>query len=221
MRFGPNHGIEFSPDGALLAVCSAHHVEVIDARSRRVLRLIRGHAGWWRMSPSRPTAPSSSPDPTTARQDLGGRDGSGPGDAARARRPGQGGLVRDSWVYGVAFSPRGDLIATGSWDETARIWDAATGECLATLAGHAGTVEAVAFSPSRGAAGHRLGGRDRTGVGCRDRSASGHADPPAVRRVHHAAPRRPLQARRRPRRLPVVGGRAMPARASRGQQPLP
>ena len=45
MKFGPNHGITFSPDGALLAVCSAHHVEVIDARSRRVLRLIRGHAG--------------------------------------------------------------------------------------------------------------------------------------------------------------------------------
>jgi WD40 repeat protein len=54
----------------------------------------------------------------------------------------------DSWVYGVAFSPRGDLIATASWDQTARIWDAATGACLATLAGHAGTVEAVAFSPS-------------------------------------------------------------------------
>jgi WD40 repeat protein len=51
-------------------------------------------------------------------------------------------------VYGVAFSPRGDLIATASWDQTARIWDAATGACLATLAGHAGTVEAVAFSPS-------------------------------------------------------------------------
>ena len=51
-------------------------------------------------------------------------------------------------MYGVAFSPRGDLIATGSWDNTARIWDAATGACLATLAGHAGTVEAVAFSPS-------------------------------------------------------------------------
>ena len=51
-------------------------------------------------------------------------------------------------MYGVAFSPRGDLIATGSWDETARIWDASTGECLATLAGHAGTVEAVAFAPS-------------------------------------------------------------------------
>ena len=45
MTFGPNNGIRFSPDGALLAVCSAHHVEIIDARSGLVLRLIRGHAG--------------------------------------------------------------------------------------------------------------------------------------------------------------------------------
>ena len=51
-------------------------------------------------------------------------------------------------MYGVSFSPRGDLIATGSWDETARIWDAATGTCLVTLAGHDYTVRAVAFSPS-------------------------------------------------------------------------
>src|ERR1700744_6552843 len=45
MTFGPNHGIAFSPDGTLLAVCSAHHAEIIDARDGRVLRLIRGHAG--------------------------------------------------------------------------------------------------------------------------------------------------------------------------------
>ncbi len=51
----------------------------------------------------------------------------------------------DSWVQGVAFSSRG-LIATASWDSTAKIWDTA-GACLATLTGHSGTVEAVAFSP--------------------------------------------------------------------------
>src|ERR1700729_1146164 len=45
MHFGPNNGIAFSPDGTLLAVCSAHRVEIIGARDGRVLRLIRGHAG--------------------------------------------------------------------------------------------------------------------------------------------------------------------------------
>ena len=44
MHFGPNNGIAFSPDGALLAVCSAHHTEIIDASAGRVLRLIRGHS---------------------------------------------------------------------------------------------------------------------------------------------------------------------------------
>ena len=43
MTFGPNHGIAFSPDGTLLAVCSAHHIEII--RGSDVLRLIRGHTG--------------------------------------------------------------------------------------------------------------------------------------------------------------------------------
>ena len=58
---------------------------------------------------------------------------------ARIRDPLSGAHVRtlsghDSWVYGVAFSPRGDLIATGSWDDTARIWDAAD----RSAPGHAG-----------------------------------------------------------------------------------
>jgi WD40 repeat protein len=39
-------------------------------------------------------------------------------------------------VYGVAFSPDGRLLATASWDETVRLWDPATGNCLRTLTGH-------------------------------------------------------------------------------------
>jgi Tol biopolymer transport system component len=50
-------------------------------------------------------------------------------------------------VYGVAFSPDGQLLATASWDQTARVWDPATGEHLRTLTGHTGYVCGVAFSP--------------------------------------------------------------------------
>ena len=47
----------------------------------------------------------------------------------------------------VAFSPDGQRIVTGSLDETAKVWDAASGKELLTLKGHSGQVGAVAFSP--------------------------------------------------------------------------
>src|SRR5439155_649285 len=50
-------------------------------------------------------------------------------------------------VWAVAFSPDGTRVLTGSEDETARLWDAATGKAVATLAGHTDRVTAVAFSP--------------------------------------------------------------------------
>ena len=38
----------------------------------------------------------------------------------------------------MAFSPDGRLLATASGDDTARLWDPATGDCLRTLTGHTG-----------------------------------------------------------------------------------
>jgi WD40 repeat protein len=198
MTFGPNQGIGFSPDGALLAVCSAHHVEIIDARRGQALRMIRGHAG---------TVTDAAFSPGGDVIVTGSHDGT-----ARAWEVGTGKPLvtfagHDGAVCAVAFPPDGKRIATASSDETACVWDAASGAALVTMAGHFGAVHDVAFSPdgtrlatastlsalvwdavtgqrdaslrasrtSRSAAGHRVHRQDGDHLGCHDWHSGGKA----------------------------------------------
>jgi WD40 repeat protein/tetratricopeptide (TPR) repeat protein/tRNA A-37 threonylcarbamoyl transferase component Bud32 len=56
-------------------------------------------------------------------------------------------LPHDSAVLAVAFSPDGRLVLTGSADQTAQLWNAATGQPLGKPLVHDGLVVAVAFNP--------------------------------------------------------------------------
>ena len=44
--------------------------------------------------------------------------------------------------------PYGNKVCTGSFDETAKVWDTVTGKLLSTYSGHTGEVVAISFDPN-------------------------------------------------------------------------
>ncbi|QLE56224.1 trypsin-like peptidase domain-containing protein [Nostoc sp. TCL26-01] len=85
-----------------------------------------------------------------------------------------------NWVKSVAISPDGRTLASGSYDNTIKIWNIATGEEIRTLNGHSYDVWSVAISPD----GRTLasGSNDRTikiwniATGEEIRTLKGHSD---------------------------------------------
>jgi len=51
-----------------------------------------------------------------------------------------------NYVFCVCFNPASNLLASGSMDETIRVWDVKTGKCHKTLPAHSEPVTAVHFN---------------------------------------------------------------------------
>jgi WD40 repeat protein/tetratricopeptide (TPR) repeat protein len=147
--------VAFSPDGRRLASTSgvwdgdnlqlvSGELKVWDAQTGQQLLALKGHTGEL-------STVAFSPDGTRIASGSGGRD------AQRNPLPGEV-LVWDAqtgqrvftlrghtaWVGSVAFSPDGTLLASGSGDQTVKVWAAQTGRQLLDLPGASGP---VTFSP--------------------------------------------------------------------------
>ncbi|EKX44042.1 hypothetical protein GUITHDRAFT_110145 [Guillardia theta CCMP2712] len=53
-------------------------------------------------------------------------------------------------VRTVAFSNNGSMIASGSWDQSLKLWDLESGKLVYTFMGHLASVNSLAFSPREG-----------------------------------------------------------------------
>ena len=75
-------------------------------------------------------------------------------------------------VTSVSWSPDGTRLATGSWDGTAKVWDAASGRERLTLRGHTGRGLVRVLVAGRDAAGDRESRMARRGCGTRPAAGS-------------------------------------------------
>jgi WD40 repeat protein len=136
--------VAFSPDGKRIVTGTSDNIsKVRDAATGEVVLLLTGHVG-------------SVQDVVFSRDGkrIGTIEGGG---ATKVWDAGTGALLLAfKEATSIDFSPDGKRIVTGGAsisfpkrpvENTARIWDATTGQYLLTLQGHQATVFSVAFSP--------------------------------------------------------------------------
>ena len=137
------YGLEYSPDGKLLAVASGTpgqlgEVVLLDAATGKLVKFLVATNDVTfdvAFNPAGTKLATAAADRSVRVFDV----------ATGAQEL----LIEDhaDWVLGVAFSPDGKLLASASRDKTSKVFKAESGESQATYNGHGNTVYSVAFSP--------------------------------------------------------------------------
>jgi WD40 repeat protein len=136
----PTGGIFWSPDGRrLLVSVEDGSLTICDPITGESVLAIRKERTEATLAP-----PSWSPDGKYVAAALEVRSPSGQQHTVKIWNAASGALVRvfeeghAHQIGALAWSPDGKQIATGSFDQTARVWDVATGRSMVTFTGHAG-----------------------------------------------------------------------------------
>jgi WD40 repeat protein len=140
--------VAWSPDGKRIASCSADKtVQVWDA-------VDGGHVFTYRGHKDQVIGVAWSPDGVRLASGGGNLDGTNKTSdpTVQVWDAVDGGHVftyrgHTDTVFGIAWSPDGRRIASGSVDKTVQIWDASNGHHLFTYTGHTDVVLGVAWSP--------------------------------------------------------------------------
>jgi len=145
---GTIRSVAFSPDGKLLASGSEDMtVKLWDVATGQKLHTLEGHTDWVTsvaFSPDGKLLASASWDHSVKLWDAA------TGKVVRTlsgHANTDGESIEASGGYSAAFSPDGQLLASGSSSGTVKLWNVATGEQIRLLSGHSSRVYSVAFSP--------------------------------------------------------------------------